>query len=91
MSPILTRWNLRLTMQEFIEAPVARDDTDALVVVNFESELQDFLQEAPEICAALASYMEARSKLVEKRKNRGFWPTKKKHKHTSMAKVLEGF
>ena len=61
---------------EFIEALVAQDDADALVVANFEGEFEEFLQETPEMYDALTSSMEARSKLVEKRRNRGFWPTK---------------
>jgi hypothetical protein len=65
---------------EFIEALVAQDDADALVVANFEGEFEEFLQETPEMYDALTSSMEARSKLVEKRRNRGFWPTKGKQK-----------
>ena len=65
---------------DFIEALIAQDDADALTVSTFEGEFEDFLQETPEMYEALTSYIEARSKLVEKRKSRGFWPVKGKGK-----------
>ena len=33
-------------------------------------------QEIPDLQTAMVSYIEARSKLIEKRKHRGFWPVK---------------
>eukprot|EP00435_Cladocopium_sp_Y103_P010390 s526_g2.t1 len=66
--------------QEFIDTLVAQEDADALTVANFEGEFEEFLQETPEMFEALTSYIEARSKLVEKRKSRGFWPVKGKGK-----------
>ena len=65
---------------DFIEALIAQDDADALTVSTFEGEFEEFLQETPEMHEALTSYIEARSKLVEKRKSRGFWPVKGKGK-----------
>ncbi|CAL1130052.1 unnamed protein product [Cladocopium goreaui] len=65
---------------DFIEALIAQDDADALTVSTFEGEFEEFLQETPEMYEALTSYIEARSKLVEKRKSRGFWPVKGKGK-----------
>ena len=63
---------------EFIEALLATEDQDALIVSSFESELEDFLQDVPAMHEALVSYIEARSKLQEKRRTRGFWPVKGK-------------
>jgi glutaredoxin 2 len=54
--------------QEFIDAMIAQEDADALPVSTFEGEFEDFLQETPEMYEALTSYIEARSKLVEKEK-----------------------
>ena len=56
--------------QEFIDALVAREDADALTVATFECEFEEFLQDTPEIFEALTSYIEARSKLIPKKKSR---------------------
>ena len=61
---------------EFLEAMIASEDQDALLVSDFEGELEDFLQGVPGMCEAMTSYVEARAKLLEKRKSRGFWPVK---------------
>lgn len=57
---------------EFLEVMIAQDDPDALAVCSFESELEEFLQEIPAMQEAMTTYLEARTKLLEKRKNRGF-------------------
>ena len=62
--------------QEFLDIMIASEDQDALTVHNFEQELEEFLQEVPEMHDAMVSYLEARSKLQEKRRTRGFWPVK---------------
>ena len=62
--------------QEYMDIMVAAEDQDALVVHNFEQELEDFLQDVPEMHDAMVTYLEARSKLLEKRRSRGFWPVK---------------
>ena len=59
---------------EYVEALAATDDQDALVVASFEEELEGFFQDTPEMQEALVSYLEARSRLLSKRKVRGFWP-----------------
>ena len=61
---------------EFLEIMVAAEDQDALLVSSFEQELEDFLQDVPDMHEAMVSYLEARSKLLEKRRRRGFWPIK---------------
>ena len=62
---------------EFLEAMIATEDQDALLVSSFEAELEEFLQDVPGMCEAMTSYVEARAKLLEKRKSRGFWPVKR--------------
>ena len=61
---------------ETIEALAAQEDADALTACAFENELEEFLQETPEMHDAMTTYLEARNRLLEKRRNRGFWPTK---------------
>lgn len=61
---------------EFIEAMLAQEDSDALTVSAFESELEEFMQETPEMYDAMVTYLEARTRLQEKRRTRGFWPVK---------------
>ena len=56
--------------QEYMDIMVAAEDQDALVVHNFELELEDFLQDVPEMHDAMVTYLEARSKL------RGFLATR---------------
>lgn len=67
--------------QEFLETLIAQEDADALTVSTFEGEFEEFLQDTPEMFEALTTYIEARSKLVEKKKSRGFWPIKGKSKN----------
>eukprot|EP00435_Cladocopium_sp_Y103_P008652 s5213_g2.t1 len=61
---------------EYVEALVAQDDPDAQLVQSFETEFEDFVQETPELHQAMVSYVEARQRLLDKRKTRGFWPPK---------------
>ena len=61
---------------EFIEAMIAQEDVDAMTVSAFETELEEFMQETPEMYDAMVTYLEARTRLQEKRKTRGFWPVK---------------
>lgn len=63
---------------EFLDVLISQEDPDALAVANFEQEFEDFLQDIPEMHDAMVTYMEARSKLLEKKKGRGFWPIKGK-------------
>ena len=61
---------------DFVETMVAQEDSDAIHVAAFEADLEEFFQETPEMQTALVSYLEARHKLREKQRNRGFWPVK---------------
>ena len=63
---------------DMVEVLVAQGDPDAIQVQSFEQDLADMFQEVPELHNALISYQEARSKLTEKKKYRGFWPSKGK-------------
>ena len=64
----------------FIEAMIAQEDVDAMTVSAFETELEEFMQETPEMYDAMVTYLEARTRLQEKRKDERFlaregrWP-----------------
>ena len=58
----------------YLAAMVAAEDGDALHVQGFEDELEAFMQDTPEMYEALVSYTEARSRLLAKKRSRGFWP-----------------
>ena len=59
---------------EYLEAMVAAEDPDAVQVQGFEEELEGFFQETPDLQEALVTYLEARQKLLAKKRSRGFWP-----------------
>ena len=59
---------------DFLDIMIAQSDQDALTIQSFENEFEEFLQETPELFEAFTTYMDARARLLEKRKTRGFWP-----------------
>ena len=56
-----------------IEALLAEGDEDAMVVQQYEEALIETLQGDHEMATCLNAYLEARRKLTEKVKGRGFW------------------
>ena len=52
-------------------------DPDAVVCMQFEESLVDALQADPDIAACYNSYLDARKRLTDRNKNRGFWGTSK--------------
>ena len=50
-------------------------DADALNLVGIERDLEDMFQDVPDLHQALISYQEARGKILERKKSRGFWPS----------------
>ena len=61
--------------EEMIEALAAEGDEDAALILDYESAAADTLQEDTELASAYNAYIEARRRLSERHKNRGFWPT----------------
>ena len=59
---------------EFVKAMAAQEDADALTITAFENDLEDLFQDVPELQQALVTYLEARGRLREKGRVRGFWP-----------------
>eukprot|EP00434_Breviolum_minutum_P008876 symbB.v1.2.007827.t1/scaffold463.1/size291460/8 len=78
-STSMANWTMVATEEEDLDIEVvdslaASGDSDALVVQGFERDLEEMFQGVPDLHTAMTSYVEARSKLIEKRKHRGFWP-----------------
>ena len=61
---------------EMIETLAAEGDEDACFVADFEQAAAELVQGDSELAAAYSTYVEARKKLSEKVKPRGFWPIK---------------
>ena len=56
-----------------IDAGVEEGDPDALICMQFEEAIIDVLQSDADTAACLTSYVEARKRLTDRNKNRGFW------------------
>jgi len=61
----------------WFEAFLSEGDEDAVLISQFEESLIDTLQSDPEMAILMSSYTDARRRLLEKTRNRGFWPTPK--------------
>lgn len=57
-----------------VEWMAADNDEDALTVIQFEESIMDSIQADPEINTFFSQYQEARRRLNERAKTRGFWP-----------------
>ena len=57
-----------------LETMLAEGDEDAVFVSDFESAASEVLQSDDDLAAAFSTYVEARRKLNEKFRARGFWP-----------------
>ena len=62
---------------EHLEYLVSQGDEDANVVQQFERDFEEMLQEIPDMQQAMVSYNEARQRINDRRRSRGFWPTGK--------------
>eukprot|EP00435_Cladocopium_sp_Y103_P004762 s874_g1.t1 len=69
-----------------IEQFLTEGDEDALVVAQFEDALIDTVQNDSEMNVFLSSYVEARRKLTEKSRSRGFWPIRSSQSHKGSGK-----
>ena len=63
-----------------LEALAAEDDEDAALVLQFEDAVSDMVQNDAELGAYYSSYQDARKRLSEKFRFRGFWSVKKGEK-----------
>ena len=62
--------------QDFIDSLASDGDPDALLIADFEAAAMDTIQEDHELATAFSAYQQARHKLAEKFRNRGFFPAK---------------
>ena len=60
--------------EEFLDQLVQEGDHDAVFVTDFESAASELLQSDDDLASAYSTYVEARKKLSEKFRSRGFWP-----------------
>ena len=61
--------------EDFEESLLQDGDPDAALVADFESAATDLIQDDPDLSSAFSAYQDARRRLSEKFKNRGFFPT----------------
>ena len=59
---------------EVLEALLAEGDDDAVFVADYEAAASEILQTDDDLATAYSTYVEARRKLNEKVRARGFWP-----------------
>lgn len=65
-----------ITEEDFVEALIAEgEDSDAVLIADFEGTAQDLLEDDSELSMAFTAYTDARKRLSEKFRNRGFFPT----------------
>ena len=69
-----------LDEQAFMEQLAQEGDSDALLVGEYESAMSDTLQSDHELASCYNAYAEARYRLSERFRSKGFWPIKGKNK-----------
>ena len=67
--------------EETVEAFAAMEDEDASMVLNFEGAILECVQEDADLAAYFSAYQDARRRLNEKARFRGFWPVGKGKSH----------
>ena len=60
--------------EDFIDTLLQEGDEDAILVSEYEGAINDTLQDDQELAVALNAYSDARRRLSERFRNRGFWP-----------------
>ena len=69
--------------EEMFETLVQEGDEDASLIADFESAAADILQGDEDLASAYTAYVEARRRLNEKTRFRGFWPVSQSTKGKS--------
>ena len=62
--------------EDYIDGLAMEGDDDATLVADFEMAATETLQEDPALAEAYNAYQDARRRLGEKFRNRGFWPVR---------------
>ena len=68
---------------QVLESLAGEDDDDAALVLQFEDAVSEMVQNDNELCALYSSYQDARKRLSEKVRFRGFWKVKSSEKGKS--------
>ena len=76
---VITEEEEALTAETIDQMAQAGDD-DALTVQQFERDFEEMMQDIPDLQSALVSYQEARQRINDRRRSRGFWPSKGRSK-----------
>eukprot|EP00435_Cladocopium_sp_Y103_P070766 s168_g36.t1 len=63
------------TEEDMIESLAQDGDEDALFVHDYEAAMADTVQDDSELATAFSAYTDARKRLSERFRNRGFWPS----------------
>lgn len=73
--------------EDWMEHLLAEGDDDASLIADFEDALADSVQDDQTLATAYSAYQDARRRLSEKARYRGFWPTSKgSNQHSSKGK-----
>ena len=67
-----------LLEDDVLEALAAENDEDAILVMQFEDSISETIQADAELSAYYSSYQDARRRLSERVKVRGFWPVSRR-------------
>ncbi len=62
---------------DLIETLAAENDEDAMTILQFEEAVNESIQTDSELSAYYSSYQDARRRLNDRVKSRGFWPVRK--------------
>ena len=76
--------------EQWVDVLAQEGDEDAALVSDFESAAADLLQSDEELASACTAYTEARRRLNEKVRSRGFWPLQSKGKFKGSSKGVKG-
>ena len=76
--------------EEVMDILVQEGDEDAILISDFESAATDLVQSDEELAAAFTAYTDARRRLSDKMKSRGFWPIAQKGKSKGGGKFVKG-
>ena len=72
--------------EDYLESLLLDGDDDAVLISEYESAINDTIQDDPELATALNAYADARRRLSERFRNRGFWPVRSGGKQAGKGK-----
>ena len=73
-----------------LEILAAEDDEDAAMILQFEDAVSELVQNDQELCAYFSAYQDARKRLSEKVRFRGFWAVKRGEKGSGKKGKVKG-